>query len=67
MGALPKRRTTPGRRDRRRSHLILALPSLVLCSQCGKHKVAHRACPSCGSYAGRQVIKPKGSKSKGEG
>lgn len=67
MGPLLKRRTTSGRRDRRRSHISLALPSLVLCSQCGKHRVAYHACPSCGTYAGRQVIKPKGSKGKGEG
>lgn len=27
-----------------------------ICPQCKKAKLPHRACPTCGTYAGRQVI-----------
>jgi large subunit ribosomal protein L32 len=33
------------------------------CSNCGKSKLSHRVCPSCGYYKGKQVITIK-SKSK---
>lgn len=28
----------------------------VKCSNCGKYKLSHRVCPSCGYYAGKQVL-----------
>lgn len=53
----PKRRHSKARRDKRRSHDALAQPGLSNCSNCGEPKLSHRACPSCGQYRGRQVIK----------
>ena len=57
--AVPKRRTSLTRKKKRRSHRALAAPSLATCDHCGQPKLAHRACPNCGYYRGRQVIFPR--------
>ena len=58
--ANPKNRTSRKRRDQRRAmNWGLALPTLVVCPQCREVKMPHRACPSCGFYAGREVLKLK--------
>jgi large subunit ribosomal protein L32 len=54
--AVPKRRQSTTRRDKRRSHDAITLPNTVLCPQCGEPKLPHRVCPSCGTYKGRQDI-----------
>jgi large subunit ribosomal protein L32 len=56
MPPLPKRKHSKGKRDRRRSHDALTPQSLVACPNCGEKKLPHRVCPSCGHYAGREVI-----------
>jgi large subunit ribosomal protein L32 len=56
MGAVPKRRISRGRRNRRRTHIKLVLPSLVECSYCHELKRPHHVCPHCGVYRGRQVV-----------
>ena len=57
MGALPKRKLSKQRRDNRRSHDALKQPTLSLCPNCKKQKLAHHVCPICGTYKGVQVIK----------
>ena len=57
MTPLPKRKLSKGRRDRRRAHDALGTPNLSTCSNCNKPILPHRACPSCGHYRGRQVVK----------
>jgi len=54
--AVPKRRTSKSRRDKRRSHLHLTAPSFSTCPQCHEPRVSHRICPSCGYYKGKQVL-----------
>jgi large subunit ribosomal protein L32 len=54
---LPKRRVSKARRDKRRTGKRLEAPSLSSCPDCGEPVLPHRACPSCGSYKGRKVIK----------
>lgn len=55
--AVPKRKTSKARRDKRRSNVWkLDAPALAKCPNCGEYKLAHRACPNCGMYNGRQVI-----------
>lgn len=57
MGALPKRKISKGRRDRRRSHDFLVEATLTKCNECNEKKRAHHVCPNCGTYKGIQVIK----------
>jgi large subunit ribosomal protein L32 len=57
--AVPKRRISKTRRDKRRSHLRAETTKAILCSHCKQPKVAHRVCPSCGYYAGREVSTPE--------
>lgn len=52
----PKRRHSKMRRDKRRAHDALPIPGSSLCPNCGERKMSHRACPSCGSYRGREVV-----------
>jgi large subunit ribosomal protein L32 len=54
--ANPKRRHSHSRKNKRRAHHALSMPSLSLCPNCGNPKVPHRACPDCGYYKERQVI-----------
>jgi len=60
--ALPKRKYAKARQGKRRSHLALSLPKLVDCPQCHTLMLPHHACPTCGTYAGRQVVEIKTSK-----
>jgi len=54
--ALPKRKTSRTRRDKRRTHKKLVAPPMSVCPQCREVKLPHRVCPSCGYYAGREVL-----------
>ncbi len=54
--ALPKRKTSKSRRDKRRTHQKVSAPALSTCPECGEAVKPHHACPSCGSYKGRTVI-----------
>ena len=54
--AVPKRKTSKARRDKRRSsHWKLQVPGLVACPKCGAMRLPHRMCSECGTYNGRQV------------
>ena len=53
--ALPKRRQSRARSRKRRTHWVLTPPTLVDCSHCGEKKRAHRVCPHCGYYQGREA------------
>ena len=56
--AVPKRKVSKARRDKRRSTVWkLSTPALVKCSKCGELKAPHRVCKSCGTYNGREVLK----------
>ncbi|HEY8345096.1 MAG TPA: 50S ribosomal protein L32 [Bacillota bacterium] len=54
--ANPKNRHSRTRRNMRRTHWKLKLQTLSVCSHCHEPKLAHRVCPSCGYYDGRQVM-----------
>jgi len=54
---LPKRRHSNARTRKRRSHDALSVPNLVECPNCHERKLPHRACPACGYYRGREVVK----------
>jgi large subunit ribosomal protein L32 len=53
--AVPKRKKSKMRVRQRRAQIKAAIPGTVAC-ECGATRLAHRACPSCGKYDGRQVL-----------
>jgi len=53
--AVPKRKTSKARRDKRRATHAIAAPRVNACPQCGSPKLPHRICPTCGTYKGREV------------
>ena len=53
--AVPKRKTSKTRRDKRRTHGGLTAPHLTVCPVCQQPKRAHRVCPNCKQYKGREV------------
>jgi len=54
--AVPKKKTSKSKRDMRRAHDALTAPGISTCPQCQEPKQPHRACPSCGTYKGKDVI-----------
>ncbi len=54
--AVPKKRQGSARRDKRRAHDAVAPPRLNECPQCHSPRMPHRVCPTCGTYAGREVV-----------
>ncbi|HHY09704.1 MAG TPA: 50S ribosomal protein L32 [Firmicutes bacterium] len=58
--AVPKRKHSKARtRSRKANWRRIAAPNANTCPSCGEPKLPHRACLSCGSYKGRQVMKVK--------
>lgn len=54
--AVPKRRQSVTRKNKRRSHDALTAPNVSACPKCGEATMPHRACKACGTYKGREVI-----------
>ena len=54
--AVPKRKTSKARRDKRRSHDALNSPASSTCQKCGAPKAPHHVCGACGFYKGRTII-----------
>ncbi len=54
--AVPKKKISKSRRDKRRAHHALAPASYVECSNCGELKRPHHVCGACGHYDGREVF-----------
>lgn len=53
--AVPKRKVSKSRRDKRRSSVWkLGAPTLVECPECHTLKAPHKACPNCG-YANKKL------------
>ncbi len=54
--AVPKRRTSKAKRDKRRSHDAIGTAPRSTCPQCAAPKQPHRVCASCGTYRGREIV-----------
>ena len=54
--AVPKRKKSKSKRDKRRTHQKTTAPNVSNCPECGEAALPHHACPSCGHYRGRKVI-----------
>jgi large subunit ribosomal protein L32 len=53
--AVPKKKTSKARRDKRRAQHKIESPRLNVCPQCGRPKRPHRVCPTCHTYRGRDI------------
>ena len=61
--AVPKRKVSRQRRDKRRSSTWkLTAPGVIACPNCGAFCMPHRVCPACGQYKGRTVVTVEESK-----
>ncbi len=54
--AVPKKKTSKSKRDKRRAHDALKMPAKSTCSNCGEIKLPHHVCEACGFYNGKKVI-----------
>lgn len=54
--ALPKKKTSRARRDRRRAHEALDPIHLVPCPQCREMTRPHHICPACGTFRGTKYL-----------
>ena len=50
MGAVPKRKISKGRKNRRRANDGLKEPAVSVCPKCKKPKRPHFKCENCGFY-----------------
>ena len=60
--AVPKRKTSPSKRNMRRSHDALKNINIVEDKSSGEPRLSHRIDLSTGIYNGRQVLKQKKNK-----
>jgi large subunit ribosomal protein L32 len=54
--AVPKRKTSPSKRNMRRSHHALTPTKFQECPNCGELKLPHNMCSACGHYNGREIV-----------
>jgi large subunit ribosomal protein L32 len=60
--AVPKRKTSPSKRNMRRSHDSIKSVNIIEDKDSGEPRMSHRIDISTGMYNGRQVLKQKNSK-----
>jgi large subunit ribosomal protein L32 len=53
--AVPKKKTSKARRDKRRTHDVAEMPAVSKCSHCGEPCRPHHVCEKCGYYDGKLV------------
>ena len=54
--AVPKRKMSRSNTRSRRANWKAAPIALVSCDRCRERKLAHTACPTCGTYNDRTVL-----------
>ena len=57
--AVPKRKTTPSKRNMRRAHDRLSAPAYIEDADSGELRRLHHIDLKSGMYRGRQVLEPK--------
>jgi large subunit ribosomal protein L32 len=58
--AVPKKRSSRSVRDMRRAHHALEyVAAAEACPSCGEPKLRHKMCEACGTYRGKQIVKPR--------
>jgi large subunit ribosomal protein L32 len=54
--AVPKRKTSPSKRNMRRSHHALAVEARGECANCGELKRPHHVCPPAGTMMAVRLL-----------
>lgn len=54
--AVPKKKMSRMRTRQRKAQWKVARPTLSTCPQCKSPVLPHRACATCGTYNGREVV-----------
>ena len=62
--AVPKRKTSPSKRNMRRSHDSIKDLNIIEDKESGEPRLSHRIDISTGIYNGKQILKQKKSKEK---
>ena len=57
--AVPKRKTSKSRRNKRRSHHRVPLVNIVEDKKTGEHRLSHHIDLKTGMYNGKQILEPK--------
>ena len=57
--AVPKRKTTPSRSGKRRSHIKFSAKNIVEDKKSCEYRLSHHMDLKTGNYKGRQVLDPK--------
>ena len=53
--AVPKKKTSKARRDKRRAQHGIEAPRVNMCPTCHQPKRPHHVCPTCKTYRGREI------------
>ena len=62
--AVPKRKTSPSKRNMRRSHNSIKDINIIIDKESGEPRISHRLDKSTGIYKGMQVLKTKSKETK---
>ena len=57
--AVPKRKTSKSRRNKRRSHIKFKVKNIIEDKKSGEYRLSHHIDLKTGMYKGRQVLDPK--------
>jgi len=57
--AVPKRKTTPSRSGKRRSHIKFSPKNVVVDKKSGEYRLPHHIDLKTGMYKGKQILDPK--------
>ena len=57
--AVPKRKTSPSRSGKRRSHFKFSSKNIIEDKKSGEYRLSHHLDLKSGTYKGRQVLDPK--------
>lgn len=57
--AVPKRKTSKSRKNKRRATFKVSGPAIVSCPKCHAYKRAHTVCGECGYYRDKEVVVKK--------
>ena len=57
--AVPKRKTSKSRRDKRRSHLKIKNQNVIEDKKSGEFRLSHHVDLKTGIYNGKQILEPK--------